>query len=227
MSLVASVENGQIVESTSQSSLASSSTSSTSTYDKDTFLQLLVAEVQNQDPLEPSSNTEWISQYATFSELEAMQNMSSAYDLSRASALVGQTVIMKVTDSSGDTSVVQGNVDYVTYEDGEAYLSINGSLYSLDDLYDVIDPDYLEAYENAYNWLVDLEALPTVGNVTLDDQEDIEDLYNTYNDMTEYEQSFISDDDVESMEEYYDRLQELLTEAAAAESADTDSTDTE
>ena len=32
--------------------------------DSDMFLTLLVAEMQNQDPLEPTSNTEWVSQYA-------------------------------------------------------------------------------------------------------------------------------------------------------------------
>ena len=42
---------------------------------KEQFLSLLVAQMKHQDPLEPTSNTEWISQYATFSSLEAMQNM--------------------------------------------------------------------------------------------------------------------------------------------------------
>ena len=37
--------------------------------DKDAFLQLLVAQMKYQDPLEPTSNTEYVSKYATFSEL--------------------------------------------------------------------------------------------------------------------------------------------------------------
>ncbi|MCR5715411.1 MAG: flagellar hook capping protein, partial [Lachnospiraceae bacterium] len=125
MSLTASVVDGVIQESSSAASLAgsSSSSSTSSAYNQDTFLQLLVAEVQNQDPLEPTSNTEWVSQYATFSQLESMNNMSASYELSRASALVGQTVQIKVTSSTGTTSIYQGKVDYVTYEENKAYLS--------------------------------------------------------------------------------------------------------
>ena len=53
--LIAPVEDGKIVETESQSSLKKANNKN-SMYSKDTFLQLLVAEVQNQDPLEPTSN---------------------------------------------------------------------------------------------------------------------------------------------------------------------------
>ena len=102
--------------------------------DKDAFLQLLVAQMRYQDPLEPTSNTEFISQYAQFSQVEQLQNMAGSMDLQRASSLVGQQVRVKTTNSSGDTNYVEGKVDYVTYEGGKAYLSVNGDLYSIDDL---------------------------------------------------------------------------------------------
>ncbi len=38
--------------------------------DFDTFLQLLTAQMQNQDPLEPTNNTEWVAQLASFSSVE-------------------------------------------------------------------------------------------------------------------------------------------------------------
>ena len=40
------------------------------------YIELLVAQMQYQDPLEPTDNTEYISQLATFSSLEEMQNIS-------------------------------------------------------------------------------------------------------------------------------------------------------
>lgn len=89
MALVAPVENGKIVETASQTSVKKSTKSSKSGMDKEAFLQLLVAQMKYQDPLEPTSNTEYISQYAQFSQVEQMQNMSSSMDLQRASALVG------------------------------------------------------------------------------------------------------------------------------------------
>ena len=50
------VEDGKIVESTSQSSLKKASDASKNGMDKDAFLQLLVAQMKYQDPLEPTSN---------------------------------------------------------------------------------------------------------------------------------------------------------------------------
>jgi flagellar basal-body rod modification protein FlgD len=212
MGAVATVEDGKIVESTAAASLASSSSSSTSSssLDKDAFLQLLVAQMKYQDPLEPTSNTEYISQYATFSELEQMQNMSATLELSRASTLVGQTVLLKVTDSSGNTTTVQGNVDYVTYENSKAYLSVNGELYSMDDLYTVADDEYLDAYSLAADFLNLYNKLPEVGELTIDDRENVESLQEMYDGMTSYQKKFITDDYVEGLEKYTAAMKDLV-----------------
>ena len=73
----ATVKNGEIVTSASQDSLSKVNEKSNSGMDKDAFLQLLVAQMKYQDPLEPTSNTEYISQYAQFSQVEALNNMST------------------------------------------------------------------------------------------------------------------------------------------------------
>jgi flagellar basal-body rod modification protein FlgD len=214
MGAVATVEDGKIVESTAAASLASSSSKTdNSSLDKDAFLQLLVAQMKYQDPLEPTSNTEYISQYATFSELEQMQNMSATLELSRASTLVGQTVLLKVTDSSGNTTTVQGNVDYVTYENSKAYLSVNGELYSMDDLYTVADDEYLEAYSLAADFLNAYNKLPAVGELTVDYQEDVESLQEMYDGMTSYQKNFISDDYVTGLDKFTARMKELVIQA--------------
>lgn len=211
MSLVAPVENGKFVETASQTSVAKSSEAyAKNNENKDMFLQLLVAEVKNQDPLEPTSNTEWISQYATFSELEAMTNMSASYDLSRASALVGKTAIVKVTGSDGETNVVQGKVDYVTYENGDALLSIGGSTYSLDDLYNVLDDDYVNAYDKVYEWTVSLNKLPSLALLSLDDKSKVDELYKAYEEMNEYEKTFVAKDNETKIKNYHDKIGELM-----------------
>lgn len=213
MGVVGTVEDGKLVESTAAASLANKSSvkKDNSTLDKDAFLQLLVAQMKYQDPLEPTSNTEYISQYATFSELEQMQNMSASLELSRASTLVGQTVLLKVTDSSGNTTTVQGNVDYVVYENNKAYLSVNGELYSMDDLDTVADDKYLEAYAIAGEFINIYKKLPEVGNLTIDDRENVEKLQTIYDGMTEYQKKFLTDDYVEGLEKYTARMKDLVT----------------
>lgn len=221
MGAVAEVKDGKIVESTSASSLAKeSSKKSSSTVDKDQFLQLLVAQMKYQDPLEPTSNTEYISQYATFSELEQMQNMSATLELSRASSLVGQTVLMKVTDSSGNTTSVQGNVDYIVYENNKAYLSINGDLYSLDDLDTVADEKYLTAYKLAADFINAYGKLPALGNLTVDDKESVESLKEKYDNMTDYQKNFIKDDYVSGLEDYVNKMKDLVNSQDQSQGSD-------
>lgn len=212
MALVAPVEDGKIVESASQSSLNKVNASGGSDMDKDSFLQLLVAQMKYQDPLEPTSNTEYISQYAQFSQVEQMQNMAGSMDLQRASQLVGEEVYIKTTGSDGETKYVQGKVDYVVYENGKAYLSINESLYSIDDLDTVVDRDYQSAYNKAEKFIVSINKLPAIDNVDESDLEKIDELKKTYDEMTDYEKSFIATDKAADLQKYVEKAEEIRAE---------------
>ena len=220
------MENGKIVETASHTSVSKAAKSS-SGMDKEAFLQLLVAQMKYQDPLEPTSNTEYIAQYAQFSQVEQMQNMSSSMDLQRASSLVvRKEVYIKTTTSSGDTKLVQGKVDYVSYENNKAYLYINEKKYSIDDLDSVVDTDYLNAYNKAYNFTVKLNKLPNVNGIDSSDGKTIDDLEKEYNDMTDYEKSFLAKDTVNSLNKYIERLKEIRKAAEEAEEKkDTESKD--
>ena len=224
MGAVQQVVDGEFVSSKAEDSLRKSAEKKTGndSLGKDAFLQLLVAQMKYQDPLEPTSNTEYISQFATFSELEQMQNMSATLELSRASTLVGQTVLMKITDSTGRTTTVQGNVDYVVYENGKAYLSIGGELYSMDDLDTVADEKYLEAYKLAAEFLNIYKDLPEVGVLTLEYREKVERMDEIYSNMTDYQKEFISDDIVKGMKEYVKRMKDLVTVAEGSKNENTD-----
>ena len=224
MGAVQQVEDGKFVESNSASSLANAANKSAkgNTLDKDAFLQLLVAQMKYQDPLEPTSNTEYISQYATFSELEQMQNMSASMDLFRASALVGQTVLLNIRDSQGRLTQVQGSVDFVTYENNKAYLSIGGQLYSMDDLATVADPKYLEAYKLAADWLNIFNKLPSLENLTIADRERVEKLDEMYENMTDYQKEFLTDEEVDTMKKYVTKMEGLVAVAEADKENDDD-----
>ena len=227
MGVVQEVKDGKFVENNSAASLAEANKkkrTGNDSLDKDAFLQLLVAQMKYQDPLEPTSNTEYISQFATFSELEQMQNMSASMDLFRASSLVGQTVLLKVTDSEGRETTVQGNVDYVVYERNKAYLSVNGDLYSMDELDTVADPTYLEAYRLGAEFLNILNKLPAIEHLTLADREKVEKLDKMYQDMNDYQNSFLTAEQVEKMNQYVKKMKDMVA-VAEANKGDSDKDD--
>jgi len=229
MGVVQEVKDGKFVESNSAATLAKAREKKTGndSLDKDAFLQLLVAQMKYQDPLEPTSNTEYISQFATFSELEQMQNMSASMDLFRASSLVGETVLLKVTDSEGRTTNVQGNVDYVVYEKNKAYLSVNGELYSMEDLDTVADPTYLEAYKLAADFLNIYNKLPAIENLTIADREKVEKLDEMYQGMNDYQKNFLKDEEVDGMKKYVKKMKDLVAIAEANKDKDKDTNKTE
>jgi flagellar basal-body rod modification protein FlgD len=92
--------------STGYSATSSTKATSTGTVDYNTFLQLLVAEMKNQDPTNPMDTAQYMSQFAQLSTVEqAMQTnakldaLLSSQSLSQADGLIGKTV--SFTDSTG------------------------------------------------------------------------------------------------------------------------------
>ncbi|WP_025034322.1 flagellar hook assembly protein FlgD [Bradyrhizobium sp. DOA9] len=94
-------------DSTSRSSATdTNSTTSSNSVDYNTFLQLLIAQMKNQDPTNPMDTAEYMSQFAQLSTVEqAMQTnakldaLLSSQSLSQANGLIGKTV--SFTDSTG------------------------------------------------------------------------------------------------------------------------------
>lgn len=219
MSTIASVVDGVI---TNQTTTTTSTTSTSGgSLDKDAFLQLLVAQMKYQDPLEPTSNTEYISQLATFSELEEMQNVSASMDMSRANALVGQYVFM-----NEENGYAEGQVDYVVYQGGKIYLSVNEQLYDIDNLDTVADPDYLLAIRLAESFTTELNKLPKTELITESNIEAIEDLITVYDNMTSYQQSYLTDETIEKFKEVLEVYQ-IIKPSKETEESESDSTSDE
>lgn len=110
--------------------------------DKDAFLQLLVTQMRYQDPLNPGDSTEYMSQLAQYSSLEATMNISDAVEKANSLNLVGEYVIMNTKDSAGNPQMVSGLVEYATVKNGEVLVSINDTYYPASDLDSVVDYDY-------------------------------------------------------------------------------------
>lgn len=228
MSIMAVYKDGELITNTASStSLSKSRETNSSGMDSDAFLSLLVAEMQNQDPLQPTSNTEWVSQYATFTEVSEIQGIADSMGTVQAQGLVGQHVIMKVTGNDGETNHVDGKVDYVVYENGKAYLSIKDNLYSIDDLDTVADNEYMEAYEIGLNVASLLKNLPDVDDITIVDEAKIKEITDITDNLNDYQKSFLQDSIFEKIDEYKEKMQQLKEGMEAEENDEDDTGDSE
>lgn len=141
--LIAPVVNGVLEQNNTAISTTNVSKTGSSELGKDAFLQLLVCQMQNQDPLNPSTDTQFVSQLATFSQLEQLQNLTAASEQSQAFSLVGKDVILSVEDSNGKVTNISGTVDFITISGNKAKLSVDGKLYDMSQLVSVVDTNYV------------------------------------------------------------------------------------
>jgi len=106
---------------------------------KDEFLNILVMQLSNQNPLEPSSDTDFIAQLAQFSSLEQMQALNSGFTTSQAYSLVGKYVYVSKGTDGQDAETIFGKVDGVIKQDGIDYLIVGDQKYELSDVSGILD----------------------------------------------------------------------------------------
>jgi len=103
------------------------------TTNKEQFLNLLVAQLKNQDPLDPMNNEAFLSQLAQFTSLERLQNIEKQGENTvnvSAVGLIGKTVEAETEDNGK----VSGVVDSVEVTKKGTMLKINSLLVSLGDI---------------------------------------------------------------------------------------------
>ncbi|MCL2070732.1 MAG: hypothetical protein FWH07_00665 [Oscillospiraceae bacterium] len=108
----------------------------------ETFYQLLIAEMSNQDPLDPMSNTEFISQMASFTSLQVQQEALYYNNANYASSLAGKSVIVAYSTGGDGLDVQQGVVTNVNLSGGEFLVTVNGKEYPLSNIMEVLDNSY-------------------------------------------------------------------------------------
>lgn len=194
MSIMAPIgDDGKLITNTKSGDSLAKSGKDKNAVDGDMFLKLLVAEMKYQDPLEPTSNTEWVAQYATFTQVQKMSDMAQSVDVLRANNLIGKEVIMKTTnEKTGDVSYTQGTVDYVEMEEGKPLLVINGQKFSISDLDSVVSTEYSKAY-SMYDTLKSMiDGLPDVKFADKSYQNVIQGAIDYYNTMDDYQKNYMS-----------------------------------
>lgn len=122
----------------------------TSSLGKDEFLNLLVTQLQYQDPLDPSDDTEFIAQMAQFSSLEQMQNLNNTFSDFMSYSLVG-----KYATADYGTSSIEGYIESIVKAGDTTYAVIDGTSVDIDDIYKITDvAEELQVLVNILNELI-------------------------------------------------------------------------
>lgn len=129
----------------------------TSANDSNMFLQLMLQQLKNQDPTEPTSNTEWLSQLAQYSSLEQMTQMNEGFtncmnymqalysdigtnaEITQTLSLIGKEITVKDPEDKSGTKKITGTVTEASFEDGTGKVKINDTYYSIANIVSVRD----------------------------------------------------------------------------------------
>jgi flagellar basal-body rod modification protein FlgD len=99
---------------------------------KTAFLELMVKQLQNQDPMDPADSGQFMTQMAQFSSLEQQINLNDQFEsflgfqaLTQASSMIGKDVQAISFADDGTSSIVQGKVDEVILLNGNPILKLS------------------------------------------------------------------------------------------------------
>lgn len=130
MSSVSATSSALPLTAADLSTPAATTTKKSSALGKDDFMKLLMAQMRNQNPLDPQSASEFASQMAQFSSLEGINQLNTNFSsllqlqgLNQGANLIGKPVSY-TTGSSGQ--IAQGIVQAVRVESGQVQLVIGG-----------------------------------------------------------------------------------------------------
>ncbi|MEI8389228.1 MAG: flagellar hook capping FlgD N-terminal domain-containing protein [bacterium] len=114
-------------------------TAGSSDMGQDAFLQLLMAQLKNQDPLNPTDSNQFMSQQAQFTQISELQKLNksvtSSNQMMQASTLIGKDV--SLTDPNDTKKTISGTVSEAKINSSGASVVVNGNEYPLNNILSV------------------------------------------------------------------------------------------
>lgn len=103
------------------------------------FMKLLSEQLANQDVMNPMQDTEFISQLAQFTSLQAMQTMSEVNYAQYGTSMVGKNVLVASYDENGLYKEDRGVAECVKFANGDCLITVNGKDYTMSSIMEVLD----------------------------------------------------------------------------------------
>jgi len=109
------------------------------------YMNLLITQLQNQNPLEPLDNNEMASQLAQFSQLQQLESMNESFakvlantELTYANSLIGKKVSFMLETETGAADITSGIVEQIYNNvDGEIFLRVGDYMFGLENIISV------------------------------------------------------------------------------------------
>lgn len=144
------------------------------------FLNLLVAQMTNQDAMNPMDNTEFISQMAQFSSLQAMSDLTEIAMQGQATSLIGKNVVVADYDNMGQMIVQEGIVQKVTIFGGKTKLYVNDVEYEYSNVMEIKEPEKQVEEDPLLKMLGDIsEGINNLNNSYMNSNISTEDIMTT------------------------------------------------
>ncbi len=145
------ISNTGTTSSTNRSNSSSTSGNDLGNVSLDQFLQLMITELQNQDPLNPTDNSEMLAQMTQIRQMgatnqltEALTNLSIGQGLTQAGNLIGK----KISALDDQAKQVDGVVDRVSVKidekdrtKREVRLHVGDSTVDINNVREIVQPD--------------------------------------------------------------------------------------
>ncbi|MBB6523497.1 flagellar hook assembly protein FlgD [Pseudoteredinibacter isoporae] len=124
-----------VIGNTSQTTQSTGAAEPNNELGKDAFLELMVAQLKNQSPLNPTENGEFVAQLAQFSSVESLDNLNNRFDsfatsfqsnqALQASSLVGRSVTVPASQTQLPANGVVSGVAKMQTAASEVHLTIS------------------------------------------------------------------------------------------------------
>jgi hypothetical protein len=101
------------------------------------FLTLMVAQLKNQDFMNPVDDTQYVTQLAQFATMQQMQDMATYMKTNYVMSLVGKNVTAAKFSVSGELQKEVGAVQKVSLVDNEYSIYVNGTKFSLEQIMEI------------------------------------------------------------------------------------------
>lgn len=103
----------------------------------DDFLKLMVAQLQNQDMNNTADTSQYTTQMAQFSMVQALTDLTELSKTTYSLSMIGKEVTLAESKADGSLNVITGTVEGVNLYDGDAQIIVNGVNYPMTSVMEV------------------------------------------------------------------------------------------